>query len=337
MRCALFAAVLLSCMAPLSAADRALPDCNLQRLASLDIIVADQILVPLDYRGQTVWMVLDLAQPLSLLAPEAVAPLKLTARSIDARPGEFMLKVDGKPVMATVDIDSLKMGNYRLSRRSFFVDPRPAAVGPSSDRLVLGTLGMRDLWPVDFELDLIHHQLNLYSPDHCAGAITKVWGRSTHISMQLNEFGNVVFPIEADGARVVASISTRSPGTFMSLEVSRQVFGFDEHSPGVQVRVDAEHQQRAYYKPMTLVAGDLTLPNVEIWLSRQRSTCTLSKTGLFGDAWEYQGRDDYVCFGVYPLVLGRATVEHLRLYFATKEKTIYFAAAEQMLERTASR
>src|SRR5947208_14592608 len=88
---------LLSCVAPLWAANRGRSDCSLQKLAALDIIVKDQILVPLDYRGQTVWMALDLAQPMSLLSPRAVDPLKLTVRKIDARPGEFMLNVNGKP------------------------------------------------------------------------------------------------------------------------------------------------------------------------------------------------------------------------------------------------
>jgi hypothetical protein len=337
MKRVLFVSLLFFYVSPLWATSRVPPDCNLQRLASLKIIVADQILVPVDYRGQTVWMVLDLAQPMSLLSPGAVAPLKLTTRNIEARPDEFMLKIDGKSVTATADIDSLKMGNYRLSRRSFFVDPRPSPVDPMPDRVVLGTLGMRDLWPVDFELDLVHRQLNLYSPDHCAGAVSKAWGRSMQIPMELNEFGNVVFPIEVDGTKVVASISTSSPGTYMSLDVSRQIFGFDEQSPDVQLRVDAEHHRRVYYRLMSLVAGDLRLPNVEIWLVPRRSLCTLSKTGLFGNVWEYQGRYDHVCFGVFPLVLGRQTIEHLHLYFATKEKTIYFGAAEQMFEQTASR
>lgn len=43
---------------------------------------------------------------------------------------------------------------------------------------------------------------------------------------------------------------------------------------------------------------------------------------------EFQGRDDHLCFGVYPLVLGRQVIEHLRLYFATQEKALYFTAAQ---------
>jgi len=332
----LFIWVLLSCVAPTWAASRAAPDCNLQRLASLDIIVAEQILVPADYQGQAVWMMLDLGQPLSLLSAEAVAPLKLTTRSIQARPGEFLLKIDGRPVTATANIDSLKIGRYRLSRRSFFVDPRRSPVDAGSDRIVLGTLGMRDLWPVDFELDLLHRQLNLYSTNHCTGAVTRAWGRSAQIPMQLDEFGAVVFPMETEGARVLTSISTRNPESYMGLDAARQVFGFDEHSPAVVVRMDTEHG-RAYYRSMTLAAGDLKLPNVEIRLVPTRSACTLSKTGLFDNVWEYRGRNRYLCFGIYPLVLGRRTIDHLRLYFATQERTIYFAAAEQMLERTALR
>jgi hypothetical protein len=56
--------------------------------------------------------------------------------------------------------------------------------------------------------------------------------------------------------------------------------------------------------------------------------CTLSNTGMFGEVPEFKGRNDHLCFGVYPLVLGRQAIEHLRLYFATSQKTIYFTVAQ---------
>jgi len=329
--------LLLLCAPPLWATSRAQMNCNIQRLASVDMVFDGQLLVPVDYSGQTVWMVLDLAQPFSLLSPSAVAPLKLRMQNIDARPGEFMLKIDGKPVTETVDIDSLRIGNYRLSRHSLFVDPRPALVDPRPGRIVFGTLGMRDLWPVDFELDLVHHQLNLYSSDHCTGAITKAWGRSSQIPMELNEFGSVVFPIEADGTKVVASISTRSAATFMGADVGRQIFGPGEQSSNTQSEFDGDRRGHDSYRLMTLVAGDLRLPNMKVLLVPHHTACSLSKDGRFGEVWEYHGRDDYLCFGIYPLVLGIDAIEHLRLYFATKEGKIYFAPAEPMLERSASR
>ena len=108
----------------------------------------------------------------------------------------------------------------------------------------------------------------------------------------------------------------------MGADVGRQIFGADEPSSN---------------RLMTLVAGDLRLPNTKVSLVSHRTACSLSKDGRFGEVWEYHGRDDYLCFGIYPLVLGVEAIEHLRLYFATKEGKIYSAPADPMLERSASR
>jgi hypothetical protein len=56
--------------------------------------------------------------------------------------------------------------------------------------------------------------------------------------------------------------------------------------------------------------------------------CTLSKTGMFGDVPEFKGRDDHLCYGVYPILLGKRTLEHVRVYFSAAEKTIYFTTPE---------
>lgn len=56
--------------------------------------------------------------------------------------------------------------------------------------------------------------------------------------------------------------------------------------------------------------------------------CTLMKSGTFGDVAEFTGRGDHLCFATYPLVLGLSAIEHMRLYFATKQKILYFAPAD---------
>src|SRR5262249_31259562 len=139
---------------------------------------------------------------------------------------------------------------------------------------------------------------------------------------ELSEAGSVVFPVELNGSKLVATLSTVDIDSFLTTDVSRQVFGFDQRSPDIQLRVDAEHHRRGYFRSMRMVAGDLRLPDVEIRLAPGLKSCTLSKEGRFGEVWEYQGRDGHVCLAAYPLTLGRSVTEHLRLYFATQEKMI---------------
>jgi hypothetical protein len=321
-------ACVLLLMATAAAAQNPKPDCRLEPLAATEIGVGDPVLIPVEYRGQAVWMVLDLGAPFSLIWPSAVEPLHLRTRTLDARPGEFLLAVEGQPVTTTVPVDALAIGAYRISRRDFFVDPRPHSIEKPPAQSVLGSLGMRELWPVDFELDLAHHRFNLYSSHHCSKAVANTWGRVSQIPMELNEFGNVLFPVELNGSKIVASISTIDADTTMSLDVSRQIFGFDERSADVQAQMDGKGHSRGYFRSMALASGDLQFPNLAVRLTPAHPDCTLSKSGTFGDVAEFTGRGDHLCFGTYPLVLGRSAIEHMRLYFATKEKILYFAPAD---------
>jgi hypothetical protein len=315
-------------LANAAVAENPKPDCRPEPLASTEIGVGDPVLIPVEYRGQTVWMALDLGAPFSLIWPSAVEPLGLRPRTLDTRPREFLLAVEGQPVTTTVAVDSLAIGAYRISRRDFFVDPRPHPIEKAPAQTVLGSLGMRELWPVDFELDLAHRRFNLYSSNHCPTAVANAWGRVSQIPMEFNEFGNVLFPVELNGSKIVASISTKDWDTTLSTDVSSQILGFDEHSAHVQVQLDAQGRSRGYFRSMSLSSGDLQLPNLAVRLTPAHRDCTLSNSGTFGDVAEFKGRGDHLCFGTYPLVLGRSAIEHMRLYFATKEKVIYFAPAD---------
>jgi hypothetical protein len=320
---------LLLCLNAAAATPNGKPsDCSPRQLASTEITVGENILVPVEYHGQRLWMVLDLGEPFSLLRPSATEALHLHTATLDDRPDGFKLLIGGKRVTATAAVDSLKIGSYRISRRDFFVDPRAHPSESPADQTLLGTLGMGELWPVDFELDLTHRRFNLYSPGHCPKAPVYWSDHYSRVPMQLNEFGNVYFALELDGSKIEAGISTTDLETYMSTDVSRQVFGFDEHSPGVEVQIDAKGESHAYFRAMTLTSGDLRLSDVLIRLAPAVKSCTLSKTAIFGDVPEFKGRDDHLCFGAYPLVLGRRAIEQLRLYFATTERTIYFTAAE---------
>jgi hypothetical protein len=290
--------------------------------------VGEHILVPVEYHGQTLWMVLDLGEPLSLLWPSATESLHLRTARLDDRPDGFKVKIDGQSVTITAAVDSLKIGSYRIARRDFFVDPRARPNESPSDHRVLGSLGISELWPVDFELDLAHRRFNLYSADHCPKAPADWPDRYSRIPMELNELGSVYFPLELDGSKIEAAFSTTSLETSMSTDVSRQVFGFDEHSPRAQVQIDGSGKSYASFRAKTLAAGDLKLSDVAIRLAPAKKYCTLSNTGTFGDVAEFKGRDDHLCYGVYPLVLGRRVIEHLRLYFAIREKVIYVTALE---------
>lgn len=55
--------------------------------------MGEPILIPVQYRGQALWMALDLGSPFSLVWPSAVEPLHLRTQTLEAQPGEFLLAV----------------------------------------------------------------------------------------------------------------------------------------------------------------------------------------------------------------------------------------------------
>jgi hypothetical protein len=92
---------------------------------------------------------------------------------------------------------------------------------------------------LDFELDFANNKLNFYSHDHCPGRV--VYWTNTYSSAPITRgpLGKYYFPIELEGKKVEASISTVNPGTSLPTEVTRRQYGFDEKSPGIETDVSA--------------------------------------------------------------------------------------------------
>src|SRR5882672_9866034 len=87
-------------------------DCSPRQLASTEVSVGEHILVPVEYHGQTLWMVLDLGEPFSLLWASATESLHLRTARLDDRPDGFKMKIDGQSVTITAAVDTLKIGSY---------------------------------------------------------------------------------------------------------------------------------------------------------------------------------------------------------------------------------
>jgi hypothetical protein len=135
---------------------------------------------------------------------------------------------------------------------------------------------------------------------------------------------------ELDGRKIEASLSTASRITTLGRDAARKLFGFDEHSPDMEIQRDVTGQASQVFRAMQLTSGALTVKDVRILLVPTPKGCRLAD-GLDGVS-AYEG-----CFGVSPLVLGRGLVERLRLYFATAEKAIYYTEQDGQTEVTALR
>jgi len=90
--------LLISLSATAATPDNKPADCSSRQLASTELLVGEQILVPVEYHGQRLWMALDLGSPFSVLWPSAVETLHLRTETLDNRDG-FKVKICGECVV----------------------------------------------------------------------------------------------------------------------------------------------------------------------------------------------------------------------------------------------
>jgi hypothetical protein len=110
----------------------------------------------------------------------------------------------------------------------------------------------------------------------------------------------------------------------LTTDVTKHLYGFDEHSDDIETDQDADGRTRSHYRAMALTTPGLDVTNSKVELVPRPDLCHL-ETGWGRDAVaQYSG-----CMGSEaPLKLGMNVLEKLHLYFATKENVVYFSAAD---------
>jgi hypothetical protein len=124
--------------------------------------------------------------------------------------------------------------------------------------------------------------------------------------MNFTAIGNEYFTAEIDGTKLETSIATSTEGSAMSVDVARRLMA----------------SAQPFTKVIRLASGDLVIPET-IQLLGVPQGCVLDSAGNPDGALGYRG-----CYGRYPLVLGREALRKLHLYFASKEKLIYFSPSD---------
>jgi len=300
--------LLLQATATLAKESRSCPP---KPLASVSLTVDGPVLVPVTLQGQPAWMILQTEASVTLIYSNAAAALHLSTQTIEK--DNFDFRLGGRRVTQLASLEPLAIGELSVSRTRFMVDPFPHDSQVYAGRMVAGSLAMDLLWPYDMELDLAHKKLVLYAASSCGGQA--VYGTQHHgrMPMSFTAIGNVYFTAEIDGKKLESSIATSAESSAMSVDVSRRLL-LEE---GQQSSPDG-----SVTKIIKLASGDLVIP-ATIQLIKPPEGCTLGTSGNPDGALGYSG-----CYGRYPLVLGRQALRKLHLYFASKERLLYFTPAE---------
>ncbi len=289
-------------------------DCGLKQIASVDMTVGTFVLIPVTLNGTPAFMQLNISLPYSTLYPGPASEMKLTLGKI---PGHF----SGASGVAT--IDSLGLGAATLRQVQLLV--------PSSDRqptpglpAFVGDFSLPSMLKADFELDFAHNKLNFFATDHCPKKVVYWADAWAEIPFTIDKIGIPLFAIELDGKKISAALHLSTLGTTMKTDVSKALYGFDEHSEGIRTDTLDSGRMINHYRAMKMTLPGVSVTNTDVLLlPGLEKSCQLSASAGPGRSANYQN-----CFGRPPLTLGLNVLKHLRLYFATQEHVLYVTAAD---------
>jgi predicted aspartyl protease len=274
--------------------------CRLVRQASVDMKFdsVGGVYVPMTISGQKANMLIDTGGTTSMLSQTLVDALKLNHMPISRRMrvemyGGLMIDYYAQPQ----DID---FGGLHADELTMLIFPGKK-LGAEED----GALAPNILRLYDADFDFANAKFNLFSQDHCPGAVV-YWTKDTYarVSFTVDRNGHIEVPTAVDGQPVKAAFDTGASRSFLSLETAERLFNFDEKSPLLKPLNDTGDSHAFRYPFKTLTFEGVTVDNPDIVLVPDSVSHTKEK-----------------------LILGMGILRQLHLYIAYNEKMLYVTPA----------
>jgi predicted aspartyl protease len=266
MRAFLFA--LCACASALSAALPAHADdtCHLIRIATVDMGIdeAGRLTVPMTVGGQDLTMLVDTGGIDTMLTDSVVKSQNLTKRRLNH---VRVMMFGGTNVDSFAIAHDVVFGGLKAPTMNVLVVPDgrlPDGIG--------GLLAPDILRAYDDDFDFANAKFSLFSPDHCAADVV-YWAKDyAQIDMQLDQTGHILVPVTLDGKEIKFTFDTGAGRSDLDWDLAKDLFGIDEHSPGVTAiaRSDGKTVYKYAFKELTFgnpVTGAVTVHNPEITLT----------------------------------------------------------------------
>jgi hypothetical protein len=296
-------------------------DCALMRYASVDLeMLGDRALIPVMIENEPARMALNLQSAITGIWQPAAGEIGLVLKNL---PANSKLYFGQTRLSQYTTVTDLTIGSLHLKGLHVLIAPDTRHSFQAADSApIVGIAGMDFFAHVDFELDFGNKKLNLYSQDHCNQP--PVYWTDTFASTPIKRgaLGNAYFPMELEGKLIAAALDPDRSGISLTTDVTKRLYGFDEHSAGIDTEHNSKGRPSNYYRAMALTTPGLKITNARVELLH--SDCRLD-TG-FGRNALAQHSD---CVGAEaPLRLGMDVMRKIHWYFATKENVLYFTAAD---------
>jgi predicted aspartyl protease len=283
---------------------------QLQRVAKLEMSAdaSGSVLVPMQFSGKSVPMIVDTGAIFTSVSEETVALLGLHSRKIvgtsydyvGTTPQRYVTQMwGGSLVDRVVTINNVALGAMKDDEREFYVIP--AGRLPDGDG---GLLAPDILRAFDLDFDFANATLSLFSQDHCEGHVV-YWTNdpAARVAIKIDKYGHIVVPVQLDGKTVLAAVDTGADRSTMSWEGARHLFRILDSDPKLKKISAVDY----HYDFDSIALEGLTIKHPDIQL-------------ISDDVSKMTGSE-------IALLLGRNALRQLHIYIAYKEGALYITSA----------
>jgi hypothetical protein len=300
-------------------------ECQLKMLGSVDMKVSpENLMLPVTFGNTQKNFIFDIGSGLNLVTRETADQAKFHIQSLDPN---ISLRAYGQQMEMLGYSPKFRIGTLPGDDVEFSILPEPM---PYPD--VVGVLGTRLFEKLDFELDIAHGKLSVFSTDHCPEKVV-YWTKTGFAELPFRKEGTVITTkMLLDTQPLNVSLSTNR-GSVMGMNMVRQLFGLDANSPGMRLANTAQDGTKFYRYPFKgLTVDALTINNPDILIRDEAPGTSCNNRPRIQDTDAPKGHvvDKpmiYVtCFGP-DLEIGLSVLSKLHLYFSSREQLLYATGA----------
>ena len=280
-------------------------DCTLKQAASvpMEIGAGDLPTITVQMNGVDKPLLIDTGAFLSFVSSRTVQELGLK----QAKKYVAIRTATGEGVVPGYRVDTLQLGQLLGKNNLFFLAPE--GLLPRRDA---GSFGNDFLRAWDVEFDFTQNRFNLFSPDHCKGAVV-YWTKQTYTELPFKLTSSTHLRVQAivDGHKLKALIDTGTTVTTINLRRARKIFGWKTDPPELKPLPAPSYMRWRNPAPNAFVYPfqSLSLEGIEVHNPFVAVMADIET-----------GDED--------MVIGMSMLQKLHMYVAYRERVIYITPVD---------
>jgi predicted aspartyl protease len=307
---------LLAALLPATGAKAA--DCSLKIVDKIQMERTsgiDEDLIPVVINGQPRKFLFDTGGERTQITRDAVTGLNLPVTQ-----GNFqMMDASGKVSRDQASAQTFQFGHMRGSNVQM-------PVNPIQSQRFDGIIALEVLRASDIEVDFGTDVMNMFSTDHCDGAVV-YWKAPAVATVPVVGHGyHISVPVMLDGHEVRADIDTGSTNTVLYADRAKGFYNLtlgDADTPEVGITNGDDNLKTYAHVFKSLAFGSIVVNNPHIDIIPRLVGRDLSKIGVQGSRVRTE-RDE---IDQPDLILGMNVLRKLHIYIAVKENKMYITDA----------